>query len=263
MKGKSGSLAVPTKVPGRLPGVGYARNLDQIEASGTLKVGTTGDYKPFSFSNNGIHEGFDIAVARIFAEKMGVQLELIPTTWLTLLQDMNDGKFDIGMSGITRTVERLKEASFSIGYVTFGKTILVASSNAARFKSLVDIDHKEVRIGVNPGGTNERFVRANMKNAEVVMFAANLAIPPAIAAQQVDVMITDSVEALYYVATDDRLAAPLADRPFTRSEMGYLLPRTADGLQQTVNAMMEEMMVNGEMAELKKMYLHRGERYSF
>ncbi len=41
----------------------YARSLDEILSTGVLKVGTTGDYKPFSFNNAGNYEGFDIAVA--------------------------------------------------------------------------------------------------------------------------------------------------------------------------------------------------------
>ncbi|OIQ49929.1 Cyclohexadienyl dehydratase precursor [Pseudodesulfovibrio hydrargyri] len=236
-----------------------ARGFDEIVASGTLKVGTTGDYKPFSFDNNGTYEGFDIAVARSFADRLGLKLELVKTTWKTLMADLKADRYDIGMSGITRTIARQKEARFSQGYVMFGKTILVNKDNAARFGSLADVDQKGVKIGVNPGGTNEKFVKANIKNAEVVVFESNLAIPPAVADKKVDVMITDSVEALYYAATDAKLAAPLADEPFTRAELGYLMPASAERLQDTVDFMMDQMILKGEMAELKTQYLHMAE----
>jgi cyclohexadienyl dehydratase len=236
-----------------------ARSFDEIVASGTLKVGTTGDYKPFSFDNNGTYEGFDIAVAQSFADRLGLKLELVKTTWKTLMADLKADKYDIGMSGITRTIARQMEARFSQGYVMFGKTILVNKANAARFGSLADVDKKGVKIGVNPGGTNEKFVKANIKNAEVVMFESNLAIPPAVADKKVDVMITDSVEALYYAATDPKLAAPLAVDPFTRSKLGYLMPASAERLQDTVNFMMDQMILKGEMNELKMKYLHMTE----
>ncbi len=239
--------------------VAFSRNLDEILESGTLRVGTTGDYKPFSFNNDGTHEGFDIAVAKSFADKLGVKLELVNTSWPTLMEDLKAGKYDIGMSGITRTISRQKEARFSQGYVMFGKTPLVASSNASKFTSLADIDTAGVKIGVNPGGTNEKFVNANIKNAEVVLYQSNLEIPKAIASQEVDVMITDSVEALYYAATNDKLAAPLADTPFTRSQLGYLMNADAERLQDTVNFMMDQMILKGEMATLKKEYLHMSE----
>ena len=83
----------------------------------------------------------------------------------------------------------------------------MAADNAQKFTSLTDVDVKGVRIGVNPGGTNENFVKETMKHAEFVIFEDNLVIPQAVAAKEVDVMITDSVEALYYAATDTRLAA--------------------------------------------------------
>ncbi|WP_291329803.1 transporter substrate-binding domain-containing protein [Desulfovibrio sp. UCD-KL4C] len=236
-----------------------ARSFDEIVTSGTLRVGTTGDYKPFSFHNEGKYEGFDIAVADSFAKRLGLKLELVKTTWSTLMGDLKADKYDIGMSGITRTIARQKEARFSHGYVMFGKTILVTKDNKSRFKSLADVDKKGVRIGVNPGGTNEKFVKANIKNAEVIMFKSNLEIPLAVAEKKVDVMITDSVEALYYAATNENLSAPIANDPFTRSELGYLMPANAERLQDTVNFMMDQMILKGEMASLKKQYLHIGE----
>jgi cyclohexadienyl dehydratase len=236
-----------------------ARSFDEIVASGTLRVGTTGDYKPFSFDNNGTYEGFDIAMARSFADQLGLKLQLVKTSWKTLMADLAADKYDIGMSGITRTIARQKEARFSQGYVMFGKTVLVHNDNAARFKSLADVDKKGVKVGVNPGGTNEKFVRANVKNAEVVVFESNLAIPPAVADKKVDVMITDSVEALFYAATDSRLAAPLADAPFTRAELGYLMPPSAERLQDTIDFMMDQMKLKGGMGALKQQYLHMAE----
>ncbi|WP_319778370.1 transporter substrate-binding domain-containing protein [Maridesulfovibrio sp.] len=236
--------------------ISHARDLDEVLSTKTLKVGTTGDYKPFSFKDNGKYEGFDIAVAQSFADRLGVKLVLVPTTWKTLMQDLKAGKYDIGMSGITRTIARQKEACFSQGYVTFGKTPLVAAAKAGEFKSMADIDRKGVKIGVNPGGTNEKFVRANIKNAEIVVFESNLAIPPAVAAGKVDVMITDSVEAVYYAATDSKLAAPMLDNLFTRSQLGYLISADAGRLQDTVNFMMDQMILKGEMAKLKAKYLH-------
>ncbi|WP_319582707.1 transporter substrate-binding domain-containing protein [uncultured Pseudodesulfovibrio sp.] len=237
----------------------HARGFDEIMASGTLKVGTTGDYKPFSFDNNGTYEGFDIAVAESFARQLGLKLELVKTTWKTLMADLKADKYDIGMSGITRNIARQKEARFSQGYVMFGKTILINKDNVIRFGTLADVDKKGVKIGVNPGGTNEKFVKANIKNAEVIMFESNLAIPTAVADKKVDVMITDSVEALYYAATNTRLAAPLAGDPFTRSELGYIMPASAERLQDTVDFMMDQMILTGEMHTLKAEYLHMAE----
>lgn len=236
-----------------------ARSFEQILSSGTLRVGTTGDYKPFSFDNGGKYEGFDIAVAQSFADSLGLKLQFVKTTWHDLMSDLKSDKYDIGMSGITRTVSRQKEARFSQGYLMFGKTILVNSEDVDKFTSLADVDSDDVRIGVNPGGTNEKFVKANISNAKIVMFKSNLDIPQAVADRKIDVMITDSVEALYYAATNENLAAPLADEPFTNAELGYLIPASSERLQDTVNFLMNQMEITGEMASLKAQYLHMNE----
>ncbi len=233
----------------------YARTLDQILSSKTLRVGTTGDNKPFSYRNNGVFEGFDIVVAKIFAEKLGVKLELVPTTWQKLMNDLNSGKFDIGMSGISRTISRQKEACFSKGYVTLGKTPLVASIKASNYQSMADIDRPGVKIGVSPGGTNEKFVKEHIKHAEIVEFDSSLDIPQAVADGKVDVMITDSIEAVYYASANKDLAAPMLHLLFTRSQHGYMMQADSYRLQDTVDFMMDQMILEGEMAKLKAKYL--------
>ena len=43
------------------------------------------------------------------------------------------------------------------------------------------------------------------------------------------------MEAAYYYFKDKRLAAPLMDAPFTRCELGALLPPDSETLQNHVN----------------------------
>ncbi|WP_027348729.1 transporter substrate-binding domain-containing protein [Halotalea alkalilenta] len=232
-----------------------ARDLDAILDSGTLRVGTTGDYKPFTYRDEGEYQGFDIEMAELMAGKMGLKLEFVETSWPTLMDDLKANNFDIGMGGISRTIARQLEARFSIPYLTYGKTPLVHADNAGRFTSLGDIDQADVRIGVNPGGTNEAFVRENIQRAEVVSIENNLDIPPAVAAKKVDVMITDSPEAIFYANSDDRLAAPLANQPFTRSQLAYLMAADAERLQDTVDFILESMELTGELDQLRHKHM--------
>lgn len=232
-------------------GAAAARDLTEIIDSGTLRVGTTGDYKPFSSREGNSFAGFDIDMAEAIAGALGVELEFIETSWPTLMDDLKADKYDIGMGGISRTVVRQIQARFSQPYVTYGKTPLVRAEDVDRFGSLADIDQAGVRIGVNPGGTNEAFVTQNIRNAEVVVMESNLAIPPAVAAGEVDVMITDSPEAIFYSRENEALAAPLADAPFTQSQLGYLMAADAERLQDTVDFILHDMALKGELEALQ------------
>ena len=89
-------------------------------------------------------------------------MKFIPTTWSTLTADTLAGKFDIAMCGITRTLAREQKMAQSNGYLVFGKTILCRKDDAKKFKTLADMNKKDVRVMVNPGGTNEKFALANL-----------------------------------------------------------------------------------------------------
>lgn len=87
------------------------------------------------------------------------------------------------------------------------------------------IDRPGVKVIVNPGGTNERFDRANLHRARIVPFADNTLIFDELAAEQADVMITDSVEMRLQQRLHLGLCAIHPDQPFDFGELGYLLPR--------------------------------------
>ena len=48
-----------------------------------------------------------------------------------------------------------------------GKTPIARCADKGKDETIADIDKPGMRVIVNPGGTNERFARANVKNAEV------------------------------------------------------------------------------------------------
>ncbi len=68
-----------------------------VFATKKIVVGTTGDYKPFTYLNRKTneYEGFDIEVIRSFAKTTGIDVEFVPTTWPTLSADLASGKFDM------------------------------------------------------------------------------------------------------------------------------------------------------------------------
>ncbi len=51
-----------------------------------------------------------------------------------------------------------------------GKAAIARCADRDRFASLPEIDRPGVKVLVNPGGTNERFDRANLHQAEIVSF---------------------------------------------------------------------------------------------
>ncbi len=234
-----------------------AGKIEDIQARGTLLVGSTGDYKPMSYLNKetGVYEGFDCEVAELLAKSLGVSVEYVPTTWKTLQEDTMAGKFDIAISGITRTFAREQKMNMSRGYLTFGKTILCRKEDAGKFKSEADLNRKDVRVMCNPGGTNEKFALENLPDCTLLIHPQNAEIPGLIAEGKADVMITETMEARRYVRDDPRLAAPLIDEPFTKSRFGILMAKGDQDWLNYVNFFMEEKETDGTLDRLEEQYI--------
>ncbi|MBA4493775.1 transporter substrate-binding domain-containing protein [Paenactinomyces guangxiensis] len=231
--------------------------LDQILERGKIRIGTTGDYKPFTYWNPETkqYEGYDIDAAKMLAKDLGVKVQFVRTSWTTLMKDLQTDQFDIAMGGITRNLERQKTAYLTAPYIRDGKSPLIRKEDKERFQSLNDIDQPSVKIGVNPGGTNEKFVKENIKKARVTVVENNLNIPQMVAEGKFDVMITDSVEARFYAKQDERLYAALADQPFTIHEKGYLMHQGDLDFQNWVNLWVEEMKLQGKFKELERKWI--------
>ena len=200
--------------------------LDAILARGVVRVGLTGDYRPFSIKDAaGKFEGFDVDMAESLAKGLGVKLEIVPTAWPTLMTDLQAQKYDIGMGGISVTLDRAKTAYFSAPVMRSGKTPIARCADQARFTSLAEIDQPGVRVITNPGGTNERFARANIKHAEITVFADNATIFDELVTSHADVMMTDTIETRLQQRLHPELCAVHPDHPFNFSELAYMLPR--------------------------------------
>lgn len=199
--------------------------LDQVQKTGKLRVCTPGDYRPFSvLKADGGFEGLDIDLVQAAAKGLGVQVELVKTGWPTLMKDFQE-KCDVAVGGISVTLERQKTAFFTAPYMVNGKAPITKCANVARFQTVADIDKPGVTVIENPGGSNERFARANFKTAKIVIFNDNTTIFDEILKGNADVMISESVETLVQQKLRPGLCAVNPDKPLQYGEMAWLLPR--------------------------------------
>ena len=242
-------------------GTVFAGHLEDIAARGTIRIGTTGDYIPMSYRNpqTGAYEGIDAELSQLIADSLGVKIEYVPTSWPTLTADTLAGKFDIALCGISRNYARAKTMAMSDAYGegAFGKTILCRKSDAKKYQSLADIDKPEVRVMINPGGTNEKFAHANLKKAKLIVHQENADIPRQVAEGNADIMITETVEAARYIELNDKLAAPLMKAPFTRHSCGILMQKGDQEFLNYINFVLAELKMDGTLAKLEKKYLYK------
>ena len=199
--------------------------LDKIMESKVIRVGTPGDYRPFAIKTETGYSGHDIDLIELMAKEMGVKIEYVPTSWPNLMKDIQAGKFDVAVGGITRNVGRIRFVEMLPGYAPFGKVALVRSADKSKFITPEDLNKPTVRVIKNPGGTNEAFVLDQLKAAQVSTHDKNAEIPGLIAEGKGDVMITETYEALVYSKADPRLHAAFIDTPLTpKNYLGFMIP---------------------------------------
>ena len=199
--------------------------LDKIMETKVIRVGTPGDYRPFAIKTDTGFSGHDIDLIETMAKELGVKVEYVQTSWPNLMKDLQSNQFDVAVGGITRNVNRIRLVEMLPGYAPFGKVALVRSADKAKFTTADSLNQSSVRVIKNPGGTNEAYVLANLKAAQVATHDKNAEIPALIAEGKGDVMITETYEALHYAKADPRLHAAFIDAPLTpKNTLGFMLP---------------------------------------
>ena len=154
-------LGVATALIAALPAAAESQapeRLQMILDRGVLRVGTTMDTPVFSMRDpaSGNLRGLDMDVLDTLNSSLGVKLEYVKMTFGSMLADLAADKFDIAMSGMGRTLDRARVATFSKPYMRYGKLLLIRSADQGRFKTLADLDRPGLKIGYNRGGLNDR-----------------------------------------------------------------------------------------------------------
>ena len=229
--------------------------LDAIQKAGALRVCTPGDYKPFSLAKTDTSfEGLDVDIAQAMAKSLGVEAKFVKTSWPKLMDDFVE-KCDLAVGGISVTLDRQKRAFFSEPYMVNGKAPITRCENVGKFQTIADIDKPGVTVIENPGGSNERFARANFKQAEIVIFNDNTKIFDEILKGNADVMVSESVETLVQQRLRPGLCAVNPTKPLQYGEMAYLLPRGDIVLKAWVDQWMHLATANGEYDRIVEAWL--------
>jgi cyclohexadienyl dehydratase len=218
-----------------------------------FRVGTSGDYPPFSVAaedGKGSLEGFDIAVARAYAQERGLAIEFVRFSWPKLTTGLARGRFDVAMSGVTVRPERSAVGRFTVTVVETGAVLIVRQPE--RWAQLEDLDRQDIRIGVNAGGHLERVALARFPRATLVAIRDNRAVRRALIEANIHAAVSDSLEAPIWLRGTEGLAV---FGPFTKDRKAYLVSEDRPGLAADLDAWLLARERDGTLAGLRREYL--------
>lgn len=194
----------------------------QPEAKTTLVVGVSADYAPFEFmypdaGGNMVYGGIDISVAQYVADELGLTMQVENMSFDNLLASLDKGDFDIVLSAMEATPERLENADFSDPYYTdVPPAILVKADKADQYKTLADFSGKYV--GAQTATTKLDMVN-DMEGVTPVPLSSVLELVNELVYDKVDAILVDGGVAQQYADANPDLVIAEAS-----SELGEAAP---------------------------------------
>ena len=216
-----------------LPSLASASTLDEIMKSGTLKVGTTGDFPGWSFMNpeTSEYEGYDIDVAMKLAEDMGVEVEFVATDWKNLVSGVVANKYHM-TSSASITAKRAITAGYSNSYYGTGTVAMVLSKNKDKISSWDQINNSNYSVAVTLGTVFENEATKSFPDAKLIAVEAPAREYQEVLSGRADVSLTSKVDAMKLVQLYPELSIVNLDEPKNAKLFAILLPR---GDQEWIN----------------------------
>ncbi|MEP3947831.1 transporter substrate-binding domain-containing protein [Ascidiaceihabitans sp.] len=169
--------------------------LNEILSGGVLKVGTTGDWNPMSVRDpaTNSYKGYDIDIMTQLAADLGVELEMVPTDWKTLVNGVVAGNYHMtGSASISPA--RLKAAGYSDSYISVEMLPFTMADKADRFDSWNSINQADVKVATTLGTSFEKNVREWFPNAEIIVVEAPARGYQEVLSGRADAFITSNIE---------------------------------------------------------------------
>ncbi|HTH14204.1 MAG TPA: transporter substrate-binding domain-containing protein [Spirochaetia bacterium] len=127
-----------------LAGAASADDLAKVKAAGALRVGTEGDYSPFTFKDaKGTLVGFDVEIAQEVAKRLGVKAVFTEGKWDGLIAGLDANRYDAVINEVTITDARKAKYDFSDPYGAT-KAVLIVKSADKSIKTFADLKGKKV-----------------------------------------------------------------------------------------------------------------------
>jgi polar amino acid transport system substrate-binding protein len=142
-----------------------AGKMEDIRKAGVVRIGVSLGGEPVGFrdpQNNPV--GYDVDVATLLAEKLGVKVEFTDVSGDARISMLVSGQLDIVVANTSVTLERAKSVDFSIPYNRAGLRVIVQKDSG--ITSLDGLAGKKIVVG--RGTTGETFIKKAAPKAELV-----------------------------------------------------------------------------------------------
>ena len=216
-----------------------------------IKLGTSPDYPPFEFKQEGKIIGFDIDLFELIARYLDKDVEIIEMDFHSLIPALQAGKIDVVAAGLTITKERLENIDFSDTY--YNAAIVSITKKGKSIEMISDLANK--KIGVQLGSIMETFAKEQKNHypdIKIVSLANNLNLLQELKLGRIDILLAEEGQIKEILSSNPGLTAKI----LAKTGDGYAFGFAKNSkLIEEFNLAIKELQSLGEINLIKQKWL--------
>ena len=237
--------------------------LAEIKAQGYIELCTEPYFAPYEFvdpskTGDDQYVGVDIEIAKYIAEKIGVELRIVPLDFTAVLAGIADGKYDIAISAIAYSPSRAEAMRLSNVYKNSsgGYGFLTRAEDVDKYSSVEDL--KDAVVITQSGSVQESLYNQNVKACKEFKLVANMTDGYlAVAEGKADVCICSAESAQLYAEANGGLAVPdfrFEVDPNMNGTVVAMPLKDSESLLEVVNEAIAELNAQGKIDQWNEEY---------
>lgn len=210
---------------------------------GVLLIGSDTTYPPFAFIKDEKPDGFDIDIAKEIAKRMEREFEIVPISWESIYEDVNEGKLDMIISAIPISTEKEKVVDFSDPYFVMEYLLLCLSGTDIKIKE--DLEGRVVGVLKSE---KENLGEEYLANYEVAAYDDVVVMLEELKNKKIEGILI-SIPMSINILRENKEMYVILDRVKSNKEFGIVFSE-GSRLKEEVNKILEEIKEDGTYSKI-------------
>ena len=208
-----------------------------------LVMVTEAGFAPYEYYENDEIVGVDIEIAKEIANYMGKKLVVKDVYFDSIINELNSGKADMALAGMSITEERLEEVDFSYEYIKSRQVVIVR--DGSNINDIRDIYNKKVAVQL--GSVADQYFGDKYPNTSLVRQKKYLSMVEDLKANKVDLIVMDELPAKEIVRANNGLK--IIDGYVFEDSYGIAVKKGNSELLKAINVVLERLISEGKIDE--------------
>lgn len=244
-----------------------------------LVMATNAAFPPYEYVEGDKFVGIDVEIAQAIADKLGMELQIEDVEFGSIIGGVVEGKYDMGMAGMTVTEERKQSVNFSNTYATGIQVIIVKDGSS--ITSLDDIfefnadgdpvalKDANIKVGVQQDTTGDIYSSSDISGwgfcdveedgtvttDRVVRYKTGADAVEALKTDKVNMVIIDNEPAKSFVAANEGIHILEGDNEYAVEDYAICIAKENTELLDKINKALDELKKDGTIDKIVSKYI--------